>query len=270
MPWRGFMSSVWPVRGPEGQAWAVKMLDTHHTPAGEGAALETWAGDAWCASRVVRLIDRVNDIADIPEALLLERLDAGRPLQDHPDIDAADAEIAGALAALGAVEAPAGVRHTTVELERIAGAIREHWAEAPVLPARAVSAALATLDAMTEDPTVAADRLLCHGDLHYNNVLRDLDDTRWVVIDPIPSAGVREIEVIAPLRNRWEDTVASGDPDRFLARRLDRLSEAAGLHRTRARALAQAVAVDNLLWLLPRDPDSMFVPPYSVLAGWVD
>ncbi|MCB1302610.1 MAG: phosphotransferase [Tetrasphaera sp.] len=268
--WRGFMSSVWAVRGPGGEAWAIKIMDAHHTPTDEGLALRAWAGHARTASRVVRLLDSAGDLDGIPEALLLQRLDADRPLQDHPDIEAADEEIASALAVLGEVEAPAGMRHMTRQLERTAEAIREHWAQAPVLPERAVTAALATLYMLVHDPAVCADRKLCHGDLHYKNVLRDLDDTRWVVIDPIPSAGLREIEVIASLRNRWEDTLASGDPDAFLGRRLDRVCEAAALDPSRARALAQAVAVDNLLWLLPREPESMFVQPYAVLATWFD
>lgn len=90
---------------------------------------------------------------------------------------------------------------------------------------------------------------LVHWDLHYANVLAELPDAgggRWLAIDRLPRAGFREAEVVAPLRNRWSDAVATGDPDAALRRRLDLLCEAAGLHRRRAAAFAQAVAVDNV------------------------
>lgn len=57
---------------------------------------------------------------------------------------------------------------------------------------------------------------LVHWDLHYANVLAELPDAgggRWLAIDPLPRAGFREAEVVAPLRNRWSDAVATGDPD---------------------------------------------------------
>lgn len=109
---------------------------------------------------------------------------------------------------------------------------------------------------------------LVHYDLHYLNVLRDLADRRWVVIDPLPRAGVPEVEVVPALRNRWGDLVATGDPERAMRRRFDLLTDAAGLDRVLAAMFAQAVAVDNLMWLLPRDPGHLFVAPYTVLSQW--
>jgi streptomycin 6-kinase len=107
-----------------------------------------------------------------------------------------------------------------------------------------------------------------HYDLHYLNVLRDLEDHRWVVIDPLPRAGVPEVEVVPALRNRWEDLVATGDPERAMLRRFDLLTDAAGLDRELASAFAQAVAVDNLLWLMPREPKHMLVAPYTIISRW--
>jgi len=40
------------------------------------------------------------------------------------------------------------------------------------------------------------------------------------------------------------------------------------MDRELVRAIAQAVAVDNLLRLLPREPRHMFVPPYRVISAW--
>ena len=79
----------------------------------------------------------------------------------------------------------------------------------------------------------------------------------WRAIDPLPMAGRREWELIALLRNRWPDAVASGDPDRALRRRLDQVCERADLdRRSLARACAQAAAVDNLLTVLPGNVDA--------------
>ena len=264
------MGSVWPVRGPEGEPWMVKLTDAHHEVTLEGDALAAWSAQPLSRSYVVALLDRATDLDGPQEALLLERLEPDRPLMVEP-IERADAALAEVLAALRDTPAPGGVRHTAQELSRIAAAIRAHRAElgaATPVPAQAVDTALATLDELGSDRAVLADRRLCHFDLHYDNVLRDLGDTRWVAIDPLPHAGLPEVEVIAALRNRYADAAATGDPERALRRRFDRLCDAACLDRPLARALAQAVAVDNLLWLLPRQPDSMFVPGYAVLAGW--
>jgi len=70
------------------------------------------------------------------------------------------------------------------------------------------------------------------------------------------------------LRNRWDDAAANQDPDAALRRRVDLVSEIVGMDRELVRAIAQAVAVDNLLWLLPREPRHMFVPPYRVISAW--
>ena len=112
-----------------------------------------------------------------------------------------------------------------------------------------------------------------HGDLHYCNVLHTragAADPGWRVIDPLPMLGPAEAEVIAPMRNRWEDAVATGDPDRALRRRLDQLADLADLDRALATALCHAVAVDNLSWVLLDKPvaQDRFLGAYRVMATW--
>ena len=112
-----------------------------------------------------------------------------------------------------------------------------------------------------------------HGDLHFCNVLHTRSggpDPGWRVIDPLPSLGPAELDVIAPMRNRWQDAVATGDPERALRRRLDQLVEVAGLDLALARSLCQAVAVDNVSWILLEKPvkQDRFLDPYRVMATW--
>jgi streptomycin 6-kinase len=267
MPCSGWMSRVWPVLGPGGQRWVLKVPRTRGEPTGEAEALRAWSKHPRSREHVVGLVDHRDG------ALLLERLDAGRDLQAHPDADEADLVIGASIAALGGMAAPAGVRPMAEEVARIASSIEAHRQAHPdLLDRRRVDQALATLAELHTDLVHAlpSDLCLVHGDLHYLNVLRSRPDRppRWAVIDPLPTSGVPEWEVTAALRNRWGDAVATGDPDRVLRRRLEVIGEPAGLDRPLAGRIAQAVAVDNLLWLLPREPEHMFVPPYLVIAQW--
>lgn len=267
MPWSGWMSRVWPVRGPGGQPWVLKVPMTRGEPTGEAEALRAWSQHPRSREHVVGLVDHRDG------ALLLERLDAGRDLQAHPDAEAADLVIGASIAALGGAAVPAGVPPMVEEVARLATSIEAHRRTHPdLLDRHRVDQALATLAELHTDLVGAspADLRLVHGDLHYLNVLRSWPDRppRWVMIDPLPTSGVPEWEVTASLRNRWADVVATGDPDRVLRRRLDVISEPAGLDRALAGRIAQAVAVDNLLWLLPREPEHMFVPPYRVIVQW--
>lgn len=259
-PWAGWTSRVWPVRGPRGQQWALKVLNVDEPAGGEGAALRAWH-ESGARGRVVALIDEHDG------ALLLERLDAKRCLADHP-IEDADQVIAESLVALTGVPPPPGVPCLTDELRRLGDSITSAHSRRPdLLPDRVVARALDGLRALTAHLTVRPQTLV-HYDLHYLNVLRDLEDRRWVVIDPLPRAGVPEVEVVPALRNRWEDLMATGDPERAMQRRFDLLTDAAGLDRELAAMFAQSVAVDNLLWLLPREPRHMFVASYTLLSRW--
>lgn len=263
---RGWMGRVWPVVGPAGERWVVKVTDAHHPATSEGPALRAWAAaHARARARVVRLVDEHRG------ALLLERL-GPTPLSGLPGIDEADAVLARCLADLAHVAAPEGTPLLADELDRIAAAIVEHRFDAPEVGAGQVEQAVDTLAATGADlrrlPTESHE--LLHFDLHYDNVLAGPRGSGrpWVVIDPLPRAGTREVEVVAALRNRFADAVATGDPSAHLRRRLDRLAEAGGLDRALAQALTQAVAVDNVLWLARRDPDHFLLPAYRVLAQW--
>lgn len=260
--WSGYMSTVWPVRTTAGDQRVLKIswLD-------EGTRAEPIALRAWTGLAAVDLLENDGPAG----AMLLQRLDGDRTLETFPDVDRACSLIGTLLASLNSVTAPDGVPHLEVEVQRIADAIREHQGTHPrLLPAAVVSQALASLGELLQELGSGTHRELVHGDCHFLNVLHTLPTQApgWVVIDPLPSAGMREWDVTALLRNRWEDAVATGDPDAALQRRVDLVSEAAGMDPSLVRRIAQAVAVDNLLWLLPRNPQDRFVPPYEVISSW--
>lgn len=261
--WSGHLSVVWPVRHDDGRRLALKLHVTDTGTGGEGPFLRAAAGP-----RVVAILDA--DAAE--EALLIERLDAKRTLATVADIDLACRIIGEIVADVSAVTAPPGVVRMTDELVRVREAIRsQHAKVGAVLPQRLVGRALATLADLETDLLAHTGPLpLVHGDCHFLNVLHTLPDEPpgWKAIDPYPFAGLTEVEVIAPLRNRWADAIASGDPDAHLRRRIDIICQPGGLDPARARAVAQAIAVDNLLWLVPDREKDGFVPPYRVMAEW--
>ncbi len=117
----------------------------------------------------------------------------------------------------------------------------------------------AALDALGWLPGSQGEQVLLHQDLHGGNVLR-AEREPWLVIDPKPLAGERELGV-APIVRSFE----LGHDRRAVARRLDRLTSELGLDRERARwwTIAQTVAwscaaapfvaaehVETVRWLL--------------------
>jgi streptomycin 6-kinase len=257
---------VLPVRRSDGSPAALKLSWLDHESRHEPVALRAWAGRG-----AVRLLD-----ADLGAGvLLLERLDGGRTLQEVPDHEAATTVLADLLAELAAAPVPDGLPD---DLPTVATTARR-WAPrvdsqrgrlAALVGIDAVEAALATCDELGDDRT--GWRLL-HGDLHYANVLAGHRDgaPAWLAIDPKPLLGPPEWESVGPLWNRWSDLTASGDLARAVHRRLELLSERAGLHLGRARRYAQLRAIDELAWSLdrglPLDPDGKHAALARILTG---
>lgn len=265
VPMWGYVSVVWPVRGPSGETWVLKIGEGDPRNQAEGAVLRAWQG-----------LGAVDVVRHDPStgALLLEALDPARDLESEPDIDAATQVVGEFIAAFARVPAPDGVPSLADELRRITRS---------VLPRRDLAVdgltrhdfdlALDTLASVTAEVDAGGPWPAVHGDLHFCNVLHTRPDAQtagWRVIDPLPSLGPAELDVIAPMRNRWQDAVATGDPERALRRRLDQLVEVAGLDLTLARSLCQAVAVDNVSWILLERPvkQDQFLAPYRLMARW--
>lgn len=256
--WSGFNSAVWPVRDGQDRALVLKVSRPGWTIEPEAVALRAWAGHGAVQCHAYSSSDN---------AVLLQRLDGDRSLDTVADVDDACRAAAFVLTELHRVSPPTGFRHLVVEAQSLAEEIRQRsrGPRPAAVTQRQVEQAVDTWEGVIPEP---ADRLL-HNDAHFLNVLATIEgEASWLAIDPYPFVGPVEIELVPLLRNRWADAAGAGDADRALRRRVDTMTEIIGGSAARARALAQAAAVVNLLALLPEDPDHFFVPPYTVIADW--
>ncbi|MFC0673573.1 aminoglycoside phosphotransferase family protein [Brachybacterium hainanense] len=259
----GWTGVVWPVRTREGRRAVMKV-----SPPVDGTALEITALRAFAADIGETPVPMIAPLAVDEEdrAILLPRLDSGRSLEDHADIDEAVTVIASLLAGIADVPAPtAGLPRLSDELDEIEPQLRPGGEVDPAGADRA-RGRLTELRALAENP--ARQRLL-HGDAHFLNVLHTRIDepAAWVGIDPSPLSGIIEWEPVPLLRNRWADASASGDPDRALRRRVDQICEATGGDRALVRACAQVQAVQAVAgWGL--SPAHMHHPPYAIMSRW--
>lgn len=226
-PMWGYASVVWPVRGPDGQTWVLKLGEGEPRNRAEGPVLRAWQG--------LGAVDVVRHDGDTG-ALLLDALDPGRDLEGEADVDAATAVIGEFIASFAQVPAPEGVPSFADELRRISGhVLPRRGLSVDGLSLRDFDVALDTLSSVAAQIDAGGPWPAAHGDLHYCNVLHtraDAPDTGWRVID--------------------------------------QLVEVAGLDLPLARALCQAVAVDNVSWILLETPTGQdpFLDPYRVMAGW--
>ncbi|MGW1724841.1 aminoglycoside phosphotransferase family protein [Streptomyces sp. NPDC002306] len=223
----GVTALVLPVRRADGTPAALKMPLVDEESAGEPAALRAWDGDG-----AVRLLRHDGTTG----TLLLERLDAARPLSRLPDPQEAVLVIARLLARLTALPAPAGLRR----LGDLAGALLERAPAAlDRVPDPGSGRLLADCAAAVREVLAEPGDRLLHWDLHYDNVLA-ADRAPWLAIDPKPLAGDPGFELLPALANRY-------DPGALL-RRFDALTDVLALDRDRARAWTLGRVLQNCLW----------------------
>ncbi|WP_158850868.1 aminoglycoside phosphotransferase family protein [Saccharothrix deserti] len=229
----GMASLVLPVVRADGTPAVLKLQPVTEDNAAAPVGLRTWDGNG-----AVRLLDHEAGV------MLLERLDASRPLSTVADDTAAMRVLADLLARLVAVPAPPGVRRLT----DIAAAMLDQVPSAvPALRDPADQRLLRTCaSAVAELVDDAGDRLL-HWDLHYDNILAG-DREPWLAIDPEPLAGDPGFDLLPALDNRWDDVVATGDVPRAVLRRFDLLTDVLDLDRDRATAWTLGRVLQNALW----------------------
>jgi len=231
----GMAAVVLPVIRADGTPAVLKLQEPRDETTGAVIGLRAWGGDG-----VVRLLDGDATTG----AMLLERLDAGRPLSTVADDARAMAILAELLARLVAVPAPEGLRHLAdVAAAMLAVAPRAAAALADPAERQLVRTCASAVGELIGE---AGDRLL-HWDLHYDNVLAG-EREPWLAIDPESLAGDPGFDLLPALDSRWDVVVATGEVDRAVLRRFDLLAEAIGGDRQRAVGWTLGRVLQNALW----------------------
>ncbi len=203
----------------------------------EAAALTAFDGRGIC-----RLLE-----LDLPRgAMLLERLQPGRPLTTIEDDEEATALAAGVIENLRRPAPPDHEFPAVSEWARGFERLRRRFdGGAGPMPEDLVGQA-ETLFA--ELLASEGEKLLLHGDLHHENIL-SAGRGPWLAIDPKGIVGEAAYETAALLHNPVE-ALNTPDPRGLLERRLDVLSGELGLDRARIRAWGLAQAVLAAYWSL--------------------
>ena len=177
-------------------------------------------------------------------AMLLERLQPGRPLTDLGDDEEATSAAAGVMKKLWRPAPPDHAFPTVSDWSRGFERLRRRFdGGTGPMPGKLVEEAeslFAELLASEEDT------FLLHGDLHQENIL-SAGRGPWLAIDPKGIVGEAAYDTAALLHNPV-GALDAPDPKRLLDRRLDVLSGELGLDRARVRAWGLAQAVLAAYW----------------------
>lgn len=202
------------------------------------ADLEHLALRLWDGRGAVRLI-AANPAAD---ALLLERLDAERPLTSVSVLESCEA-IGELFRHLDREGSP---QFQTVDDKA------RRWRAQLADPRRGVPPRLAeqALSALDDLLVSAPPGRLVHEDLHDANVLAPLDPARgpWLAIDPKPVVGEWEYAVAPVVWNRAEVAARAHSLRSHVRLRADVVADAAGLDLDRTYAWTFVRLVLNAVW----------------------
>jgi streptomycin 6-kinase len=217
-PVAGNVGLVWEVRRTDGSAAVLKVSWRDAETRNEAEALRRWDGQG-----AARLIEASGEAG----ALLLERLDAGTSLTSAPM--GAAIEVAAELLSLLHVSEWSGSEWSglddALELESYAPE-----------PGETYRARIRELRPDVERAFRSAPHVLLHGDFHYENVLRS--GTSWKAIDPKPSHGPGEWDLLPLLRNRFDEFPPGPQLLPGIRDRLESLIAATGAHPERAYLFA--------------------------------
>jgi len=246
----GFCALVIPVRERAGRAAVLRFCWPHDEQEHEHLALQAWHGNGTVLmyradpSRAVMLLERLHQ-RDLTSVDVIEacELTAGFYRKIHIP----------ALPQLRTLSSY--IDRWTADLDKVA-------VNGPI-PRRMVEQARSLGRDFVVDP--ATDRVMIHGDLHFENVLA-ADREPWLVIDPKPMAGDAHYEVAPLLWNRFDEIVATGDQRNALRQRFHAVIDAAGLDEDRARDWVIVRMIHNAMWCIEDNPDGLGVEEREYLT----
>jgi streptomycin 6-kinase len=227
-PVAGNVGLVWEVRRADGTAAMLKVSWRDAETRNEAEALRRWDGQG--AARLI-------EASGAAGALLLERLDAGTSLTSVPMGTAI--EVAAELLSLLHVPKWSGSEWSGSEWSGSewsgmddALELESHAPE----PGETYREPIRELRPDVERAFRSAPHVLLHGDFHYENVLRS--GTSWKAIDPKPSHGPGEWDLLPLLRNRFDEFPPGPQLLPGIRDRLESLIAATGAHPERAYLFA--------------------------------
>jgi streptomycin 6-kinase len=236
-PAHGVVALVLPVIRSDDTPAVLKLQPVNEETLDEPACLRLRNGNG-----TALLLDHDRDTG----TMLLERLNADRPLSTIQDDMEALRILSELLARLVAMPAPDGMRR----LGDIARVLLERTPKAvAALPDAEDRRLLETCAATVHDLLGEPGNQLLHWDLHYDNVLAG-DREPWLAIDPKPLAGDPAFELLPALFNRWDDVVACGDVRRAVLRRFDLMTEILSIDRSRAVGWTLGRVLQNCIWMV--------------------
>jgi streptomycin 6-kinase len=238
------------VTGPAGRALVLKAGVPREESRTEIAALRHWDGRG-----AVRVVAEDEDAG----LLLMERLVPGETLvsvADDSEATAIAADLMRELHRAGSADGPfPAVERWGLGFERYR---RAHGRGGP-LEAGLVDAGEAEYQRLC---ATQGERVLLHGDLHHENILRS--GAGWACIDPKGVIGEREYECCALMRNP-ESLYARPDALEISRRRLAQLCSALGFEPERVWRWAFAQAVLSACWCVEDGQDHALA---LQAAGW--
>ncbi len=229
-PLHGHLGLVLPVRRGD-ESLVLKIAMNEPSSRHERLALAAWNGHG-----AVRLLDACPDDG----ALLLERLDATRPLMNVP-LDRAMPVAADLLRRL-AIPAPAGFPRQQEVATRVADSLAHRWHRfGRPFPDRL----LRRTETLARDLASPASERLVNYDLHDENILVGVREP-WLAIDPKVIAGDPEYGVAQLLWRRLDEMPGPAE----FHRHLQSIIVIAALDPRRTHAWAVVRVVDYWLWAL--------------------
>jgi streptomycin 6-kinase len=210
-------------------------------PTSEHLRVEAATLRAWDGNGAVRLLEHDPDLG----ALLLERADPGtRAASLVPDDDeAATGALLDVMHALHAATPPDTGVHDLRELAEDFATYLHRFPDGGPLPEEWVRTAARLFDDLCDS---APARVLLHGDLHHDNVLRAARRP-WLAIDPHGHVGDPGFDLGTLLYN---PDPGNAEPDvlALLPSRLDRLTAGSGQPRDRVIGWCFVMAVLSEVW----------------------